>query len=306
MRDWLRDHAEVPTDNIEFVVSYDQDSAEPTTVTIQQAINRIIDRAGRTGARRLYVYFAGHGLTASLSHLLLLAANAQQKSLNRGINAQKYQEGLGNLPLFSEQLFFYDCCRYYDGRVWGQDPDWTPESPDPPVPLTRMILYGAGFKDFANERPIVGSDMRGLFTVALLEGLVGGAATSAHGEYQVTAAELGRFVPSRLSELARAEGLQQDAEPHYLGNPDDFVLVRHVIPCWKTIVVTLPSAGAAVVVRDESMNEVYRQPITGGHPNVVLQLRPGRYVVQIVPDGPGRIIEVGSGPTLTIDLRDDP
>ena len=120
MRDWLRDHAEVPTDNIEFVVSYDQDSAEPTTVTIQQAINRIIDRAGRTGARRLYVYFAGHGLTASLSHLLLLAANAQQKSLNRGINAQKYQEGLGTFHYSPNSYSFMTAAAITTGGYGGR------------------------------------------------------------------------------------------------------------------------------------------------------------------------------------------
>lgn len=302
VRDWLLDCAAVPEGQLEFVVT-EEDSEKPTASRIHDAITRVVSLARHAEAGRLYVYFAGHGLTASISHLLLLAANADRDNLGRGIDTQKYHEALGSLPLFPEQLFFYDSCRYYDGRALGQGPEWTMGEPDPPRGLTRMIFYATAFRDFANERPVQ-SEKRGLFTVALLEGLAGYAATSAEGEYRVTAAGLGRFVRSRLETLANAEGLRQDAEPVYTGDPEKFVLVRHVAPCQQTVEVKLPRDSEVLIVENESLREIERRELTKREQYVALQLRPGRYVVKVVPSGMGKIIDVGVGPPALVDLEE--
>jgi Caspase domain len=300
MRNWLLDCAAVPADHLEFVVT-EEDDENPTAAKVHDALTRVVSLARHAEARRLYVYFAGHGLSVSLSHLLLLAANASRDNLGRGIDTRKYHEALGNLPLFPEQLFFYDSCRYYDWRALGQGPEWTSGEPEPPRNLTRMIFYGTGFRDFASER-LVRSEKRGLFTVALLEGLAGCAAVSIEGEYRVTAAGLARFVRSRLATLARTEGLEQGAEPMYIGNPEEFVLVRQITPCQQTVEVKLPGDGGVLVVENEHLREIERRRLTGREPCVALQLLPGRYVVKVVPGGPGRIIDVGVGPGPPIDF----
>lgn len=139
VRDWLLTSGDVPEGHLQFIAGDGVTLGEPVLAVIEEAFDTVLDTAHVEGARRLYVYFAGHGLSEAATRLSLLAADARVENLGRAIDSQGYQEALGNLPLFPEQIFWYDCCRFYDRRTSGRFPTWSRESPQPPPGLKQMV-----------------------------------------------------------------------------------------------------------------------------------------------------------------------
>src|SRR5687767_6799470 len=125
-RDWLVQSAGVPDDQVKLILSDETDitRARPVHDDIDDAFEEIFEKA-KQGARRLYVYFGGHGCSKAFSHVALLMANSTPSS-PRAINTTSYHEGLATLKgnLFPEQVFFYDCCRNFDRDVPGRDHPW--------------------------------------------------------------------------------------------------------------------------------------------------------------------------------------
>jgi uncharacterized caspase-like protein len=297
---WLEGPGGVP--HIESVVTHDGDQPpdRPALEQIDEAFDRILARARREGARRLYVYFAGHGAAQAIDHVALLMANADMDNLNRAINAPEYHSGLAKKAIFPEQVFFYDCCRNYDKRVRGRNPEWTDDAPAPTAGnVTQFLLFGAAFTEYANERRMIYSTKRGLFTRALLEGLNGGAATLADSGWTVFSSHLTRFVDTRLKELAADENLSQELGKAEVGRPADLVLAAGVTPWQQTVTVSAPGGSGMVVVKDGKLVEVTRVPLVNGRANV--KLVPNWYVFQLESSGLTESQEVKPGvPTRVV------
>lgn len=303
IRNWLLTFGAVPEEHLQFVVSDREKPGEPAVATIEAAFDTVLKTARAEGARRLYIYFAGHGLSEAVSRLSLLAADARIENLGRAIDSQGYQDALGNMPLFAEQIFWYDCCRFYDHRGSGHGPTWSRgDSPQPPSNLKQMIHYGASFNHAASERPYLGV-IRGIFTKALLEGLEGAAARMVSGTGVVAAGDLGRFVTARVEQLARQVHLSQIPEPRYIGDPDAFVIAESVVPAEQRIEVTVDPGPGELCVRDEALKMVKRQETTDADDVVVLNLLPGLYEIERVPQQCRRLLQVLPAATgLTVDL----
>jgi len=304
IRNWLLSYGEVPEENLHCVLGDGKEPGQPAVERIEEAFEMVLDGARAKGARRLYVYFAGHGLSRTVSRLSLLAADARSSHLNKSIDSQAYHEALCDLPLFPEQIFWYDCCRKYDWRISGRPPSWTPWDPPQPPPsgLMQMVHYATGFNDAANERPHLGVT-RGLFTRALLEGLRGAAAPAGDHGSSVTAEDLGLYVKVRVEDLARQAHLSQIPEPRYIGQPAQFVIVESVTPVTQRVEVAVGAGAGELCVRDAQLDEVERHPVADGDEIVVLNLMPGRYEIERLPQNRRQPIEVQPAvPALAVDL----
>ena len=292
IRDWLLTLGKVREDHLRFLVGDGGEYGEPTVATVEAAFDEILDAARAQGARRLYVYFAGHGLSPAVSRLSLLAGDARIENLGRAIDSKGYEDALGGLPLFPEQIFWYDCCRFYDRRAQDpRPPTFTHDPPERPAGFKQMVQYGAGFNDSANERPHLGIT-RGIFTQALLEGLYGAAARPVHQDAVVVAADLGTFVAWRVDQLARELNLSQIPETRSIGDSTKFVIVDSVTPSVQRIEVTVGPGSGELCVRDEKLTEVCRQPISDRDEVVVLYLKPGLYLMERAPRQRREIIQV--------------
>jgi hypothetical protein len=302
-KEWLIKAAEVKDSHIKSILSDDPPNPgdRPIHAEIDRAFLEVFQEARQCQARRLYVYFAGHGCSAEVDHVALLMASATLDTLNDGLNAVSYHEGLARRALFPEQVFFYDCCRNYERRAHGRIPIWTYDDPAPGAEnVTQLILYASGFTQYAYERAIHYSERRGLFTKALLEGLNGKAPKRQGGEWVVTSESLVPYVTQRLEELARHEGLRQNLSRGPVGRVRELVLAR-VNPPLQKVSVTSGVPGGEVVVKDENMEEIEpRVPLVEG--KAELELIPGLYYIVVEPGNSGRVVSVGGDEAIAVSL----
>jgi len=255
----------------------------PVQDDIDEAFRALFHKARLGQGRRLYVYFAGHGCSQEIRHVALIMANATAEELNLSLNAREYHEGLARTALFPEQVMFYDCCRNYDRRVLGRGPPWTRDDPAPgAVNVAQFVLFGAGFTEYANERNLIYSERRGLFTHALLEGLHQ-AAILRNGNWVVTAQSLIEYVTTRLGELARAESLSQQLSRELVGNPNDIVLATLDNLPPVPVTVSMPLGDHGLIVKDNRLQEIMRQAVTGS--SITFALPNGYYVLCGDPSG---------------------
>lgn len=302
-KDWLVNLAEVPDANIKKVVSDNppKPGNRPILNEIDDAFDELFSAASQIQARRLYIYFAGHGCAAESNHVALIMANATMETLNNSLNTSTYHEGLVRRALFPEQIIFYDCCRNYDSRVRGRDPYWTTNDPVPGTPdVTQFILYAAAFTQYANERVLDYSDRRGLFTKALLEGLRGQAAKRIAGDWYVTTESLPLYVQTRLQQLIEENQLNlRQTVARGAGRIKELILAK-VAPQLQQVSVKTNGVAGELVVKNGKLKEIMRLPIAAG--TVQLQLAPGRYVLSVEPGNLGEIVEVPEGVPTAVTL----
>lgn len=307
-RDWLIQVAKVPNLQVKLVISKDPpDSGDrPIKDEIDDVFTEIFDlgrklRMRSKQARRLYLYFAGHGCAQEFRHVALLMANASLDNLDRSLDAASYHERLAGRALFPEQVIFYDCCRNWDRRVTGQGPGWTKEDPTSnAASVTQFILYAAGFTEYANERALKYSTRRGLFTEALIEGLNGRAVKKVQGEWVVSTDTLVPYVETRLEQLTEGEKVRQQLNINWAGLPRQLVLAKVAHPPLYPLSVDTSFPGINVVIYDHKLQEFHRRLLSGNRAE--FHLPPGLYRISVEPDGPQELVEVGPGKPSSITL----
>lgn len=155
-------------------------AAHPWKDDIYSAFNLLRDigngNGGRTG-RRLYMFFAGHGISPEneVDEAALLMANAAKDSLShipgRGV-AQYFRAS----AYFDEVVLFMDCCREAWGSTRVQRPDW--EIKNCGKPVQRFFGFAAPWnhdaRETENEIMPGRKAVHGVFTAHLLAILRGG------------------------------------------------------------------------------------------------------------------------------------
>lgn len=298
---WLVGSARVPMGQINKVLSPKppdpgnrpvQDDIDAAFWDIFERVNQL--RARRIEPRRLYVYFAGHGCAREARHVALLMANARIESLNCSMDMESYHNILINRAIFPEQVFFYDCCRNYDRRVVGRRCPWNDDEPKlGSAAVKQVVLYGAGFTEYANERALVISERRGLFTRALLEGLSGGAAECLQKKCVVTSRTLARYVRERLNEMTQEYHLKQHLGWNLAGSADDLELVEVDTPGLWDVTVTMSAMSGEVAAYNSKNVEVDRQPISSD--KLHFHLARDFYRFKVIPNGPDKLCAIGPG-----------
>jgi Caspase domain len=287
MAGWLRTHGRLADENVKLIVSSTEREGRPLLQEIDDAFADVFSKAAaHKTARRLYVYFAGHGCSQEIKHLALLMANANLDNLNRAVNATTYREALTQ-RLFPEQIYFFDCCRKYDNSIKGRDPEWTFDQSKPPLPDSiQVVLYAAGFTESANERHLIYSHRRGLFTEALLEGLNGAAAgVGERSSGMVTTARLIPYVRDRLDELTRAEHVRQHMWHEIRGARDSLVLATGVTPWRQSVRVLVPQGTTRVQVLDSHDRLVEDRKVAPDQLSIDIELELTTYTLVAEPSG---------------------
>ena len=168
---------------------------------------------------RCYIFASGHGYSSKGSGLALLAADADRQMLGRAVDLMAFSDGLVESGLFDEVVLFADVGRSSDQHGWSPaQPAWAVSRS---TRRTRGYLYGLaarpGEHALGEEVAPEGGVAHGLFTRALLEGLLG-AATTNRGV--IDSESLVAYVSTRLKELGGTfTGRELAPEFRRIGSP---------------------------------------------------------------------------------------
>jgi hypothetical protein len=219
---WLTTNGGVPPGNV-VTVPNNGNPLLPLQDTIDDELGKIL--ANGPGQRRLYFFFAGHGVAKSTMANGICLPKWSQLYSNAALSIPKYLEQIGNPGFFQELVFFIDGCSDFVLNIDPQGPlfnyppmDEVPES---------FLAFAAKFNNQAQEAMMtVNGNMtiRGLFSMALMEGL-NGLAMNEDGE--VTTESLRQYLIIRMAALAKQYSIDQ--VPRFsapnMGNP--LVLARY-------------------------------------------------------------------------------
>lgn len=292
----------LPPKNVKLIVSAETLPIEPYNAKpIQEDIDIAlrdmgVERNQKIG-RRLYFYFAGHGIGPSFNNVGMLMAHAAIARLNNNIGLQNYLDYFHEHALFDELVFILDCCRDHARTVTTAAPAFT-LPPGPPGHVESLVVLAAPYGEKAFE-PIEADtcEPRGLLTKALMSGLR--RAADPNGD--ITASSLRDYLRRRVPTLAKDAKLAQ--KPEVLP-PVNEIFFRTVPPTVKDEVcvrIVAPSGlPGDLVLRDSDAIELDRRPASSAtrkKPPWNVSLRRNRwYAVQHTDDPPGT-------PSAIIDLR---
>jgi uncharacterized caspase-like protein len=231
--------------------------SKPIADDVYRAYKGIVQRAksrpdkSRPFARRLYLYFAGHGFAPpSWEEACLFMANASLEALGEHIPGMELATYFVRSGHFEEVALFMDCCRE---RMLS--------APFHPIPLTvpgaapgnrtrEFYALAAPWGQLAREKPFPPEPVQGVFTKAVLEGLRGKAATP---QGTVTGTSLSSYVFQAMKRM-----LGKDyADPRLRANSLDDITFVTGIPLAQgltRLTVSFTSAGDAPVnLRDGTL-----------------------------------------------------
>lgn len=273
--------------------------AEPTTVHLDRAFDQLYTQAeaggGRAG-RRLYIYLAGHGFAPNLEDAALLMANAAKGRTGYHIPGRPYANWFRSARFFDEIVLIMDCCRENYQRAPLHLPPYEPINSDPPA--RHLYAFATEWSRTARERlwPQI-NQVRGLFTMAVLAGLRGGAKSDGAGK--ITSEALEAFVFNFLQ--ANDDSIERQ-EPNFEYNKMKQVVFDWTLPTSFRLRVTPPgsNAGTPVELRDGALQSVPGMKTDANTWEWVLP--PGLYNVR-VSGSPDQVVElIGEGRTVDVQL----
>lgn len=162
-------------------------------------------------ARRLYFYFAGHGLGIidSTVDTALCLAKWSEKRRQLALSSELYKDYIKQYGYFEEIIFVADCCRNTKISITPQHPTFRSPVPGPGSGQTKMfVAYATQYQDQSYEIESIDSEMRGAFTSVLLEGLRGAAANNG----VIGADDLRDYLKIETPKLAQQKGYKQIPE----------------------------------------------------------------------------------------------
>lgn len=285
---WLvsNDGGQVPAANVTCILSRTDAAGRrlPDFTEIEDAVYSLFTgfTTRRQRGRRLYLYFAGHGLqpkdlqTGEID-CLVLVANATKGLLGRNVHARETAE-LFRKTAFEEVVLFVDCClEQADGSVARNAFAFIDQ-------VTTLIqaaggtfgklAYGIATTEhglaFETDLQVPGEPAalkRGRFTFSLLEGLR--CALDPETAGAVTIKSLAGYTSSMMAVQGGPSQVPQFSPGH-------FVLCRPPIPS-TTVVVKLRDPGRGVEVRRNAFEPYPAAPVVMAPDLVRFQLPPGLY-----------------------------
>jgi hypothetical protein len=246
---------------------------------------------GYKAGRRLYMFFAGHGVSPSLDTSAVLMANAE-RSAPHHLSAKAWADRFYENGLFDEVLLFQDACRETMDNFELTPPYLKKETTSGWQKRKRFYAFAAKSPLLALEKPIGGA-VRGIFSATLMAALEGAARDPMSGE--ITTSQLKSYLienmASRLTDEER-ENIDLSQRPEVF-DLDPFVIVpaplavqpADVFPVHITLAA--PGAGAEVIDGD-------RQVVAQTGPGIVnwqTLLARGLYEL-VVPGQAGRLFKV--------------
>jgi hypothetical protein len=217
---WLTDTeigGGLPDTNCELVVSK-SNPLVPFQHDVDVALRNVWQLARKSGGRRFYFYFSGHGLSPSSDAHFLCLAGWSEIFRYLALDSNEYLKLIVESGLFSEVAVFLDCCRVRIPGTGGLRPTLGWPIPAASAGQTRkFVAAGTEFQNKAFEAelagatplPLEGPLIRGHFTRALLCGLWGDAAERQGG---VKASQLKKRLEELTFTFANEHGQDQKSE----------------------------------------------------------------------------------------------
>jgi hypothetical protein len=213
-REWLLDPngGGLDPNNITFICSTSPPNGKPLREEIEDVILSYFTHRHQTSeprGRRLYLYFAGHGVTPNSPNdddCGIVMANALLIAL-RALPGRLTARRVHRAALFSEVVLIMDCCREVAGYVVAESglPQEVGNSSQNPY----LYALAADWALTATERelphpfdPNGPSSIQGVFTHALLRGLTSAVEEESR---EVTSTSLKKFVVDLMAELLPEE-----------------------------------------------------------------------------------------------------
>lgn len=281
---WLLspDGGGVPRENSKLVLSQ-QDPLQPIQDDIDDKFSEILmDLRGRsTSARRLYFYFSGHGLGINWADTAMVLPKWSDLMRGYALSSDGYLSTLIEGGFFEEIFFFLDCCRNRIPGVQVAEPNFGNVKPSQKTATCdSLVFYSTEFDNAAYEAELASATgtsldnnlVRGMFTVALLDGLRGGAARNG----VVSVNSLIDFLDSYLAELSEKNGRTQVAR-HLKNMQRSDKPILELRPTLVTVHISFKDPGRTVVVEDGHL-QVIKRGLTDSNP-WTLRLAPGIYSI---------------------------
>lgn len=275
-------------------------SGRPVRTQIENIIVDYFDHLIKTGerrGRRLYLYFAGHGVAPKTLHAGegetgVLMGDAVKLAL-RALLSRATADHVRNAALFDEVVLFVDCCREINRNAMAsfELPDFVA---DPEVVTRIPYLYFMATKwaKKTTERslphpldPAQGDLWQGIFTHCLIRGL-----RSAVGDDgMVTSKSLAPFVRSAVQKLLPPE---DNLRPQYFLDIDLPDIVFGPGSRVQLVVAAVRQDGSRisqVVVHDGLGLDVIGDESGAANEEFRFALAPARYLV-VAKDAAGAVI----------------
>ncbi|HSU17446.1 caspase family protein [Longimicrobium sp.] len=231
---WIRQSARVPAENVKMILSSQfpqplkPQDARPMVSEIDMVFDNIIERSEELGfgGRRLYMFFAGHGFARTYEDASLLTAEARPRSTGFHIPARDYANWFRASGYFQEIVLIMDCCRESYITAPARPVPWEPKVDRRGTSVRYAFAFATRWSMESREKFIARfSEIRGIFTVALLEGLSGAAATTSSS---ITTERLDTFVHQYMPELCAPS---EYIEPRFeYDRRNDIILVESETP----------------------------------------------------------------------------
>lgn len=227
---------------------------------------------------RVFIYFAGHGVSTGSSDSImgyLMPVDANRDSpRSSGISMDELQNWLADYRS-KHVMFVADAC--YSGlalntRSVGISQSTTDYLRHVTSKEVRVALVAGGAGEEANEH-----GGHGLFTYFLLEALHGAADSNQDGV--ITSLEITAYISPRVSETARTKFRAQQNPQMGRRGEGEFIFLNPMgakVPTGSLYITSSPP-GAEIYI-----NQRFLRIAT---PNVVSELSPGLYTVQVKKDG---------------------
>lgn len=207
----------VPKANIRLVLSSNYPSpmagqalrAQPSTEKVREHFDDLYAIGAESGTTgdRLYLYFAGHGFAKDIESSALLMANAARGAVGRAhIPGKPFANFFRQAGFVKEVVLFMDCCREIYTATTLASVGY--EDRNSATPGRRYCGFATQWSLAAREIPYGPDNVsRGLFTLALLNGLREGARRDADG--RVTGADLEAYVVNYVQKAGKPDTAQE-------------------------------------------------------------------------------------------------
>lgn len=211
----------VPKENC-FRIESSLEPSKPLQNDIDDALAEIYEKGQVTGYRRLYFYFAGHGLGIGWNENALCLPQWSELRRNNALSSSEYLKLIIEADWFKEAFFFLDCCR-------NRKPGSKPLHPTIglPKPLggncQSFVAYASEFNNSAFEAEHWDGDttaVRGHFTKALVQGLLGAASNQ---EGVITTSSMKGFLKIKVEEIAKNNKQSQSVRFEDTFNPEGII-----------------------------------------------------------------------------------
>ncbi|HEX8213993.1 MAG TPA: caspase family protein [Allosphingosinicella sp.] len=168
-RDWLvdPDGGGLAPEHVRLIVSAELPPG-PLHHAIDDSLREIRGMSRGKTRRRFYFYFGGHGhVPAMMQAQALCLANWSLEDQRAALDLDSYRKTIAGCMEFEETLFFLDCCRLRLAVPPGKPTEL--ECADPKLAGRQLATLFGTEPHGASFEGVVGEDIRGYFTAALLQ-----------------------------------------------------------------------------------------------------------------------------------------